>query len=274
MGYICSMPSLRLRAHAALLAVVAALAVPATSPAPAQAAAPRPGAPWVSAASVDEGDTVRIRARIRSPRSAKRVVLQRWKPATYSWEVGEWEQLRSTAVRGRATVKFSAVATAQNVERFRFVVVRKNGRKQTSRTRAVSVWRWIPLRSFTPYQTVGRPDFGSENVAGRTYNTWGAWLMWGTTLEGRFTAGRNCSTLTFHFGVTDRSTDGSSAAVSVSVDGRPVGGVARVVPGQVVPVTVALNRGYRFAVTLQDTSPQGAESYPVLAEPELRCSGF
>lgn len=247
------------------------LVLPLATVSPADAAV-RPQAPAVSAASVDEGTVVRVTATIPKPRGARRVELFRWIESPYS-VAGRWESVRSLAVRGRAKVRFLVVAAQENRERFRFQVTRRGARTITSKARSVTVWRWIELRRFQPYQTAGSPLFWSKDVAGRTYRTWGAYSS-GTSWEGRFTAGRNCSTLRGIFGLADDSYDAASGSMAVDVDGVPKAQISRVVPGQTVPFSVPLNRAYRFTVLLRNTAAPGVRSLPVLAGAELRCTGL
>lgn len=225
---------------------------------------------------VVEGDLVSITARVPKARAAKRVVLERLKMPVYEG-IGSptWETVRSVAARGRARIKFSALAQQPDVEKLRIRVTYKSQRKSLlSKPVSLKVWSWVPLREISSYYSSTTVTLSELSIGGRSYPAWGAYYGSATSYESRFTPGRNCKTFRGIAGLTDVSHDGATGTVQVSADDQPVWSSPSLTPGTTVPFELALDLPYRFSLLATNTSPAGVRSYPAVGNPELLCSGL
>lgn len=233
-----------------------------------------------SAKQVTEGDRVSLTATIKTPRQASKVTLQRWQQPLYDWSDPTWESVKTLATRGKATMVFNQVATANNFERYRVVTTYKNAMPFTSKAVNVTVWRWIPLSEYNPYYETGGTIFGNMYINGQVYTGWGAASYSHVgTWESRFTPGRHCTNFRAILGASDISGDGASATVTLTADDTVAYESPTLTPGMSVPINVALAKPYRIGIRLFDTTPGGntgrdaIETWPVLGEPALRCTG-
>jgi hypothetical protein len=208
--------------------------------------------------------------------------LQKWKPSLYGWDAATWERVKSRSVRGDRKVSFGAVAVNQNAERYRAVVTYKNAKPFTSKPVGVTVWRWIPLSEYDPYYEAEpyAAIFGTTTINGQAYKGWGAASYSHTgTWESRFTPGRHCTSFRRVLGLGDISADGSSGVINFTADDTVIYQSAPLTPGMGLPVTVPLAKPYRFGIQLFDTTPGGTtgrdavESWPVIGDPALLCTG-
>jgi hypothetical protein len=235
-----------------------------------------------STKQVEEGDRLNLTATVRSPNVATRATLQKWTMPLYSG-TASWQTLKTVKVNGRSKVPFKTVASDENTERYRVsVTYRSAAEPATSRAVNITVWRWIPLKEYAPYYEAQpyAAVFGTTTIAGQAYSGWGAASYSHTgTWESRFTPGRNCKAFKAVLGVADTSGDGSSGAITFTADDAQVYASPALTPGTSVPVTVDMARPYRFGIQLFDTTPGGTtghdalESWPVLGEPALLCTG-
>lgn len=233
----------------------------------------------IAQSEVDEGDRVSLKATIRAPRRATTITLQKRYQHSEFMEP-TWLKVASQRVRSRSRVGFRDVATTENAEVYRVVVAYRGARRFTSRPDSVVVWRWVPLSDYSPYYTTGSSGFGRVSINGRSYDGWGPYASsHASSHESRFTPGRNCTTLRGVFGVSDISGDGSSGTVVVTADDVTVWESPLLTPGTEVIASVPLNRSYRMGLRLTDTTPgatsgrDAVESWPVVGEPALRCTG-
>lgn len=227
-----------------------------------------------STGQVEEGRRYRLTATIKSPARASRIRLLKWTPPWYVGDTGEWEPVRGARVRGRRLVTFTVVATGLNTERHRVSVAYRNGRTVQSKPVSVKVWRWIPLSDYDPYYETSGTSFGEAMINGHRYKAWGASAYSNAgAWEARFTPGRHCKAFRGVLGVADMSADGSSAEITFLADDQVVFGSAALVPGMAVRVQKAIALPYRFAIQLTDTSPEGAQSWPVIGDPAFLCTG-
>lgn len=88
----------------------------------ARTAVKRGAALAVSAKQVEEGDRLTLTVTIKSARQASKVALQKWHPSLYGWDTPTWDPVTTKRVLGKAKVKFAAVATSENTERYRVKV--------------------------------------------------------------------------------------------------------------------------------------------------------
>lgn len=260
------------------------LAASAAEPAPgaARVNTPAPPPPLLKASrhEVEEGARLALTATIKERRRAVRVTLQRWDVPPY-YGTPSWENAKTVKVRNRRKITFHRTVVEQDVARYR-VLVQYKGRKRpvASRPRAVRVWRWIPLREYSPYYDTGGTAFGTVAINGRAYSGWrvssfshaGAW-------ESRFTPGRRCKGFRAVLGVADFSDDGSSARIAFTADERDLYTSPALRPGMGHSVRLNLPSPYRFGIRMADTSPGGTsgsdevESWPGLGDPAFLCSG-
>jgi hypothetical protein len=248
----------------------------------ARAALQRGATVTTSAKQVVEGDRLTLTVTIKAARQAAKVTLQKWQPSLYGWDDPKWNPVKTVAVRGKAEVKFAAVATDENMERYRAVVTYKEARPFTSRPVNVTVWRWIPLKEYAPYYQ-SEPYgaiFGTTTINGVAYSGWGAATYSHTgAWESRFTPGRHCKTFRGVLGVGDISADGSSGAINFTADDTIIYQSPSLTPGMDLPVNISLAKPYRFGIQLFDTTPDGTtgrdavESWPVIGEPAFLCTG-
>lgn len=253
------------------LALVASVALSAAVlPLGSAAAAKPPVRTTVSHQQVDEGQTVTVTTRIRAPRLAKRVRLERWVPRPLGG--GSWQQAASTRVKGRATVRFRVVASTHNHERFRSRVSYRKAPARTSRPASVVVWRWVPLVHFAPVGATGHPSFGPVDVAGVRSDGWGATFTAGSVSAAFGLAGR-CSTVRGGFGIDDESAAGASGYATARLDGRQTWTSPVVGTGQLVPFGLDVTGVQSLAFALTSSTPT-VDTHPVLQDTTLRCTGL
>lgn len=222
---------------------------------------------------VIEGDVVALRATVKKPKQAKRVILQRWDVPLYFGNPS-WENVRSVKVRKRTTT-FHDVATSLNTARYRVVVTRKHGKPLKSAPVNITVWRWIPLQKFATYSSTSGATFGQANINGVRYKTWGAatYSNAGSWTSG-FTPGRNCKAFAGVLGVDDQSDDGSSGTIALLADDVSIYQSPALTPGMSLKIQVPLALPYRFGLRATDTSPDPVDAYPVVGDPALLCTGI
>lgn len=233
-----------------------------------------------SAKQVEEGDRYTLTATIKSPKTAARVTLEKFR-LNIIWGTPEWEPVKTVKVGGKSKVAFKTVATDENNERYRVsVTYMKATRPVVSNQVGVAVWRWIPLSEYDPYYGTGGAIFGTTTINGVPYTGWGAASSshvgaW----ESRFTPGRHCTSFKAVLGLGDISADGSSGTIAFTADDEQVYTSPALTPGMSVPVTVPLAKPYRFGIQMFDTTPGGTtgrddvEAWPVLGEPAFLCTG-
>jgi hypothetical protein len=234
-----------------------------------------------SAKQVTEGDRYTVTATIKSPRQALKVTMLKFNPPDYSFQNPTWDTVRTVKVSARSKVEFRAVAVEHNTEKHRVKVTYRNAKPVTSKPAIVTVWRWIPLSDYDPYYETGGTTFGTTTINGKAYDGWGAATYshvgaW----ESRFTPGRHCTAFEGVLGVGDISADGSTGSIGFTADDKTVYTSPTLTPGMSVPVTIPLDaKPYRLGIQLADTTPGGTtgrdaiESWPVIGEPALRCTG-
>ncbi|NHC25079.1 hypothetical protein G6553_18080 [Nocardioides sp. IC4_145] len=224
-----------------------------------------------SSREVNEGDRYRLTATIKSPARAGNLTLQKLDVPLYYGEPS-WEDVKTVGVRGRRQITFKAIATALNVERYRAVVSYKEAKTVKSRPSSTKVWRWTPLREYTPYYETSGLLFSNFTINGFRYSGWGPYTR-AAAWEARFTPGRHCKALRGILGLSDSSADGSSGVVSVTADDVPVFQSSSLAPGMDEPVMVPLPLPYRTGLQLVNTSPEGLNAWPAVGDPALLCSG-
>jgi hypothetical protein len=188
-----------------------------------------------------------------------------------------WTKVKSVKVAGKASYRFTSIASELNTDRFRATVRYADGSQVTSKAARVTVWHWSELSWFQPYYETANISAGSYsqfNMNGDEYvgwYTWGAHEMW----ESRYTPGRNCKAFRGVFGVRDESSDGSSGTFTLIADEtKIVYESPTLTPGMVEPVEIKIPTPYRFAVQARDTSPEGAYSGPAIGNPQFLCTGY
>ncbi|WP_162794355.1 hypothetical protein [Nocardioides houyundeii] len=225
-------------------------------------------------AEVVEGDVLHIRVRIPAAKSARKATLESFDKSTYSPFAG-WEPVKSVAVRGRKKLTFKITAQHENTKRFRVRIETKAGRSKPSKPVAIKVWRWIPLREFSPYQQTSGTGTGEGSIAGRRYAAWGGFTYSSArSWESRYTPGRNCKMFRGLAGLADTSADGTSGAVTLSADEQPLWTSPVLTPGVAYPFEVALNLPYRMSLAAANTSAPELRAYPLIGNPELLCTGI
>lgn len=263
---------------AALASVMVALVIGSSVQPTATAATERPRVIVSGGASqVVEGDVIRVVARVPAAHTAKRVTLERLEMPVYEG-LGSptWEVVKSSAVGGRARIKFKSVAQQPNVEKFRVRVQYRDRRRAiVSKPVRIEVWSWVQLREFPAYQYTSGLRFGEASISGRTYAAWTpeAWSS-ARSWESRHTPGRNCRAFRGVAGLNDASADGSTGSVQLFADETPVWTSPALTPGVAVPFEVSLNLPYRFALIATNTSAATLKAFPAIGDPELLCTGL
>lgn len=223
--------------------------------------------------SVTEGDVLKLSAKVTQVRKAKRVTLQRWdKP--YSWAAGRWTPVKSAKAKRKVT--FRTTVTSVNRARYRVSVTYKGRNKPVvSKATAATVWRWIPLAAYTPYQSTTPLPTHAAAVNGRSYAVWGPYYYAQSAWESRYTTGRHCSAFRGAAGVKDSSGDGAVGVIEFEAEGKRLWTSPNLVPGRTVPFTVNLSpKPYRIALIARDTSGDASlRTLPVVVDPELYCTG-
>ncbi|WP_148575643.1 hypothetical protein [Nocardioides caldifontis] len=227
-----------------------------------------------SAKQVEEGDRFALTAVIKSPAKAATVTLQRWHVPPYFGEPS-WQSVKTLRAKRKSKVTFRAVATDLNDARYRVSLQYRDNRKRfVSNATAVTIWRWIPLSEYDPYYETSGLLFGEAAINGIRYVGWGAaYFSHAGTWEARFTPGRHCKAFSGVLGVADVSDDGSSGTVKLTADDQVIYESTPLTPGMDLPVHIPLSKPYRIGIQLFDTSPDAIESWPVIGEPELLCTG-
>lgn len=232
----------------------------------------RPSVRATAPGDVLEGD--RYWVTIRTPRvRLKHVVLE--KQTTNIFGEKQWEQVRRFGDPPRK-VSYKAVAGAADVDRYRVRAVTVKGVALGARRVSVRVWHWFDLGDFEPYYRTGcvrDEGFWQFGLNGNQYHGWHGdctYDMW----ESRYTPGRNCVAFRGVFGVTDESSDGSSARIAVLADDLPVYESPMLTPGMDESKTIALSRPYRLSIQGWDTSTDGQASHPAIGDAQLLCRGF
>jgi hypothetical protein len=229
------------------------------------------------APEVVEGDVIRVVAKVPAARTAKRVTLERLALPVYEG-LGSptWEEVKSSAVRGRARIKFKSIAQQPNVEKLRVRVQYQDRRRAVvSKPVQIEVWSWVQLREFPAYQYTSGLRLGEASISGRTYEawtpeTWSSARSW----ESRHTPGRNCRAFRGTAGLIDASADGSSGTIQFFADEAPAWTSPALTPGVAVPFEVSLNLPYRFALLATNTSAATVKAFPAIGDSELLCTGL
>ena len=263
---------------AAIASFMLALGIGPMTQSAASAATDRPRVTVSGGAStVVEGDVIRVVAKVPAARTAKRVTLERLAMPVYEG-LGSptWEIVKSSAVRGRARIKFKSIAQQPNLERLRVrVQYRDHRRAIVSKPVRIEVWSWVQLREFPAYQETLGAGTAELPIAGRTYTAWGA--IYGSSLrswESRYTPGRNCKVFRGVAGLVDTSADGSTGTIQLFADEAPAWTSPALTPGAAVPFEVSLNLPYRFALLATNTSAATVKAFPAIGDPELLCTGL
>lgn len=220
---------------------------------------------------------IRVVARVPAAHTAKRVTLERLEFPVYEG-LGSptWEVVKSSAVGGRARIKFKSVAQQPNVEKFRVRVQYRDRRRAiVSKPVRIEVWSWVQLREFAAYQDTPGVRLGAAPIAGRMYEAWGPETYYpARSWESRHTPGRNCRAFRGVAGLNDASADGSTGSVQLFADETPVWTSPALTPGVAVPFEVSLNLPYRFALLATNTSAATVKAFPAIGDPELLCTGI
>jgi hypothetical protein len=245
----------------------------------ARAVARRGATVTAAATQVEEGSRLTLTATITSPLQASKVTLQKLYVPMYYGDP-TWTPVKTLRVHGKRKVNFGVVATGLNNERYRVTVTYKNAKPFTSKPVGVTVWRWIPLSEYNPYYETGGAIFGTTSINGHPYKGWGAaTYSHAGAWESRFTPGRHCKAFQGVLGLGDVSADGSSGTINFTADDTVAYQSPSLTPGMDVPVVIPLPRPYRIGIQLFDTTPGGttgrddAESWPVIGDPALLCTG-
>lgn len=222
-----------------------------------------------------EGDRIKLAVLIAAPRTAKSVQLQTLNDDIYGNP--KWESIKRSAAQGKRKHTFTVTATELNVQRFRALVVQRQGKPVISRPISVKVWRWIDLSSFDSYyDTPGtiESEYLSFPMSGHQYKGWhtgGSYGAW----ESRYTLGRHCTRLRAVLGVTDDSSDGSSGQVRLMADEEPVFESNSLIPGAVQVANLPLASPYRLTIIATDTSTADeTAAFPAIGTPQFLCSGL
>jgi hypothetical protein len=222
-------------------------------------------------AKVTEGDRYAVTVHIGASRTAKKVTLDQQVKNIYG--TLEWTPVRAVRAAGKKAVTFKRVAGETNSEKYRARVTYTGGRTLASKPVNVRVWHWYPLSSFRAYYSTG----GSSNESFLTFamngDSWKGWYTYGgPAWDDRFTPGRNCTRFRGSAGVQDRSSDGSSATITLIADETEIVWQSpTLTPGMVAAFDVPLAQPYRFAIQAHDTSTEPAKAGPAIGAPEFLC---
>jgi hypothetical protein len=221
---------------------------------------------------VTQGDKYDVVVRVGSPRLAKTLQIQM--RTTDYFGTQEWTQVKTVRIAGKAKHAVTLVATGVGKQRFRALAAYREGKPQSSPAFGMTVWQWTDLHAIPSYYETGGiyPEYGQFGMNGDQYRGWFTYVDYGMW-ESRYTPGRNCKAFRGVFGVTDDSSDGSSAEFTLlAEEGDVVYQSPSLVPGAVETVQFDVARPYRFAIQARDTSPEGAVSYPAIGNPEFLCN--
>jgi hypothetical protein len=259
-------------------AVVALMPTPSGAAAPALDAPSARSAPTVTVSVPQdkvEGDRFAVMVKVGAASRAVRLELQ--KQSVDIFGSTEWTPIKSVKVAGKSSHRLASVADELNADRFRAVVRYIDGSHVASRPAAVRVWHWYDLGEFDSYYSTGGVmnysflQFAMNGDAYRGWYTTGELDSW----EARYTPGRNCKAFRGVFGVTDDSSDGSSADFTLITDeADTVYQSPALVPGQTETVEVKLPMPYRLSIQAHDTSTDGAFSYPAIGTAQFLCTGY
>lgn len=225
---------------------------------------------------VTEGDRYKIRVKLKTPSAFRVAAFEQRLPDIFGNLT--WQALKRVSVRGRRQLSFGVVAGGTDRETFRVVLQPTSGRPFNSKPVNVDIWHWYPLSSFPSYyatQGIADDAFSSFFMNGRSYI--GSWSTDGTyrSWESRYTLGRHCRTMSGTFGVTDDSTDGSSATIQVVAEGvYSLYTSPSLTPGAVDTQTVELPTPYRISVIGTNTSPDKVLAYPAAGDLVFLCTGL
>ena len=260
---------------AAIVSTLAAVPVPASAvPTDVRPSSSIPRATVkASAMDVTEGDRLSLRVRVPQSTRARRVILQERRINIFGDP--DWEDLAAKAARART--RFRTTVTAINTGTLR-VAVTYAGRSTpvVSRPIRVRVWRWIPLREFTPYFESPLASYGEADMNGDRYAVWGSYA--GTAIrawEARLTLGRKCTKFRAVLGLADTSDAGSSGVISFTVEeAATIYQSPPLTPGMTVPVLLDLPKPYRFGMAASNTSPDKVNGYPMVGDGAFLCTGI
>jgi hypothetical protein len=206
--------------------------------------------------------------------SAKRILLQRY--VVDALGNGDWTTVEKAKVKHRKKHDFAAIAGEGDTERFRARVLYPDSRPLMSKPITATVWHWTDFFDFTAYYVTPGVDsskYLSFTMNGRVYR--GMYTRSsGPSWELRFTPGRHCKAFRGELGVTDKSADGSSAAIQLLADDVTVLASGPLTPGMTQPFNLDLATPYRLAIQAQNTSPADQSAYPAIGIPELLCTGL
>lgn len=220
---------------------------------------------------VEEGDRLRLTAKVKKPRRAKRAVLQLWTVPIY-YGSPSWETVRTARVK-RKRVRFNVVVTSLNTARYR-VVVPQGRRMMKSRPVSIKVWRWIELREFASYYSTNVTGVSEKLINGSRHRAWGPqYAISNVSWESRYTPGRNCKAFSGVAGLWDASADGSSGVIVLHADDDEIYRSKQLTPGVEVRFQVPLARPYRLALQAFNTSAEDLDAWPLIGDPSLLCTG-
>jgi hypothetical protein len=223
---------------------------------------------------VVEGERFKVVVRVDRPAAAKIVTLERQDADILGDKV--WTALKSVRAKGRAKQVFTVIAEETSTGRFRARATFRDAKPTTSKPGRTTVWRWTYLYAFESYYATtgvwGRysDDFAMNGTQYNGWHTYGDQPSW----EERFTLGRHCKAIRGDFGVTDDSSDGTSALIALTADDERAFTSGPLTPGMVQRAEVKLDMPYRLSITAAETSSSDLRVYPAIGTPELLCTGL
>jgi hypothetical protein len=218
-------------------------------------------------AVVIEGARFAVAVSVPTPRRATRVQLQFRDQHDYDFQSTlTWTNKATMRTKGRSQVVFHLRADQAHQAWFRAVVsYRGSTRSVTSAGVRVNYQHWFPLSSFSRYYSAGSSvDWMSFAMAG---SAWNGWYANGPAGEARYTLGSGCVRMRAAAGVTDASSDGATALITLATI-APGGAVTTLynspdlIAGQTVSIDLTLAKPYRFSITGQDTTPAVTDESP------------
>lgn len=247
-----------------------------SSEVPVVAAAGGPAAKLTAPSQVTEGDRYNVDIKLKRPSLLRRVHVQHRVADVFGDR--SWQTVKKLKPWSGKRLSYRTIAGATDHETFRVLLQPKSGRSVTSKPVSVDVWHWYPLTTFDSYYaTAGVADYIGNQFAmnGRTYT--GSWYTYGTarSWESRYTLGRNCTTMSGTFGLTDNSSDGSSATVQVLAEGvEPIYTSPTLTPGVVDTTLTPLATPYRISILGTNLSPDKVLAYPAAGDLQFLCHGL
>lgn len=222
---------------------------------------------------VIEGSRYQVSVHVDS-RTLRSVEIQR--QATTIFGGKEWERVRLVKNPGRSAVRVAAVAGEEDTDRYRALATTKAGKTVRTRPANVSVWHWFDIDGFNSYYSTSGVRDSSLFQFGMNGNQYRGWFASGPygAWEARYTPGRNCIGFRGIFGVTDASTDGSSARITLTADEQTVYESPVLSPGMQETDVIALNKPYRLGIQAHDTSTGELWAEPAIGDAQLLCRGF